>query len=793
MAEDNKKKPLEGKEKELDELAKKSSVSVFGTTGDLDDESEDVKNIIRQTMIATSNKYGNRANGKVINYFNELNFSTAFADLIKNPTEKNKAKEDPNRAFKKYMSEQDMGVAASILMGESSRMVAYNNYRAIYNHIPEAAQALDTFKENIMSPDDFTKLIFNVHYDNPIDKKVQDRIELQLKELTQKYEIESLADEVIEGSLLYGDQYLAVLSLDEELDVMLSDPIMGTDTFFNPGNATFSKLNEQNLALLDKDSIDYTINPSDVDVDKSLNEAFSEMLNLKENEKSKVTDDVTKDLVSKIINENVLIGSKKELILERISAEMSKIEDMKQAGRDLPAEEKKEKNKNKKKGKEDEKPLYVNGSSLKLLDPSKVVELKIDNVIYGYYYVQDANVGNIPNAGYLGQSTGREVLNPVTMGSNILTTNNSKFTPSTGDLSIQNVGATKVELISRVFLDVLSKKIDKDFVRHNKEFKDFIYNLIRQDYILKKGVKLIFFNPDEIIAFKVPALYRKIVFFAKLYLAMLTNMLLIKMGRAHDKRVFYVDVGVDANYEQAISRVIQDIKTKEFKMDSIGEINTILNLNPGRFDDYYIPQVNGEKPIEIDTLQGMDVDMNNEFLEFLKDSMMSGIGIPRNLIDATKELDFARTLSAQNANFVRAVIKYQKKLTLPFTRLYRKLYENEYRYANDGKSGVLSMIDIKDINITFPSPATLNMTNMTDQLNAAETNAEFYSNTLVTPNADGSNEREKSLLKSEIIKDLLPGVDWEKYEKMKENLQIEASREKIGKTEPDDGLGGTGL
>ena len=86
------------------------------------------------------------------------------------------------------------------------------------------------------------------------------------------------------------------------------------------------------------------------------------------------------------------------------------------------------------------------------------------------------------------------------------------------------------------------------------------------------------------------------------------------MGRAHDKRVFYVDVGADANYEQAISRVIQDIKTKEFKMDSMGDINTILNLNPGMFDNYYIPTVNGDKPIEIDTLQGMDIDMNNEFL-----------------------------------------------------------------------------------------------------------------------------------------------------------------------------------
>ena len=66
--------------------------------------------------------------------------------------------------------------------------------------------------------------------------------------------------------------------------------------------------------------------------------------------------------------------------------------------------------------------------------------------------------------------------------------------------------------------------------------------------------------PDEVIKFEVPAVYKDITFFAKLYLAILTNNLLIKLGRAHDKRIFYVNVGADAAYEQAIQNVIADSK-----------------------------------------------------------------------------------------------------------------------------------------------------------------------------------------------------------------------------------------
>ena len=51
--------------------------------------------------------------------------------------------------------------------------------------------------------------------------------------------------------------------------------------------------------------------------------------------------------------------------------------------------------------------------------------------------------------------------------------------------------------------------------------------------------------------------------------------------------------------DKAIEAVIADIKSKDFKLSSLNDFNTILNLAPGRFEDYYMPAIRQE--IEIKT------------------------------------------------------------------------------------------------------------------------------------------------------------------------------------------------
>lgn len=785
-------------EANLEDLSAKSNTMVYGTVNNLEHEADTVREIVRSTVEATNKKYGERSNGKVINYFNEINFSKAFSEVLKNPDRKKKFEEDPERAFREFMENENGGAAEIMLSSESDRILTYNNYSAIYEHIPECAQAVEIFKQNIISADDFTKVIFNLKYDDDKNSDLKKDVERTLQLCSKKYGFEEMADKIINNSLIYGDEYVSILSIDKELNRMLEDPVMR-------GN-----LNEAQVRLMDPQCVSRDLKAEDVEIDNgvSLTEAFNEYFaidrsrDIKDNEKKEqilseeeilAEEEIVKSVIADLINENVHIGSKKEFLLERYLAEKETANPVDMIHLFNNYKTDKDGNQSKK---EDKEPINVNGSCIKVLDPGRVVELKVDNIIYGYYVFED-DVNELKNA--YGPSAGRELdggknqMNLNTIYSPSI--NNTRFQPDISKFSSTGVGETKLELITRVFLNCLSKKLNKEFIRKNKQFKDFLYELVKQDYIIKKGVKLTFLSPDEVVAFNVPSVFRKITFFAKLYLATLTNNILINLGRAHDKRAYYIETGLDANYSNAINRVIQDIKTKEFKMSSMKDINTILSLSPGRFDDYFIPTVNGNRPLEIDTLPGMNADINNEFIDFLRKSMVNGTGVNLAMIDATSEVEFSRAISVVNANFVRQVIIYQKQFTPPFNKLMQIIYKNETEFIDEAKRGNLEHADYDKIVVQFPSPATLSMTAMTEQITVAEQNAEFISNIMVPQTAAGEHEIERLKLKAEIVKDLLPGIDWEKMEKLKEKVKIDKVRDDVtkgkpAKDEPDDPYGG---
>jgi len=198
-----------------------------------------------------------------------------------------------------------------------------------------------------------------------------------------------------------------------------------------------------------------------------------------------------------------------------------------------------------------------------------------------------------------------------------------------------------------------------------------------------------------------------------------------------------------------------------------------------------MPSFNGDRPVEIDTLAGMDVEMNGDFMEFLKNSMMSGMGVPRDLIDTTASVDFARSISAQNAQFTRSVIKYQKLLTAPFTKLYRILYTNEYKFSGNKKSNVESIININNIHIEFPSPTSLIFEKYTAELQTADGNAEIISKQLYPMLSDGSNADKRANIAALIVKDMLPGIDWEKYEELAREAKIDKIEQSIKNSNPE--------
>lgn len=763
MANSNIKKTM----KELNSAESQTSVAINGTDVVLDNENLALKEIIRQTTQRTSRKYGTKTNGKSLDYFTELSLSSVMIDSTLDPSNKKAkklAENNPKQYFKQYMVDKQIADQTALLSGDIVKQISYKNYEAIYKHIPECATALKIYRDNILSPDDFTKRIFNYDYTASTDKDLVEKVKKNIKEMTTKYKLDEKTADIIQQALLYGDAYYAVLSLEDELMTLLKDPSV------NQG------ILQENIKMYDTELSSRTLDSLDISLNESEREAFSIFFNqnnITVNENKIDNKDAVSNEIAKFINEHFIIDSKLSLLQERAEYEYSKRQD-------FMADIISPQNSKEKKKKVDDAPLYLSGSALKYLDPSKVIKLELDDICYGYYYYEEREyntTNDVSDSGdYLGSVMGKSQSNMTAMSSTGATIPVGNKT-----LSTENLDATKYRLISDVFLNAISKKIDKEYIRHNKQFKDFIYSVVKETQFAKKRIHLTFFTPDEIVHFKVDPVYKNIPFFAKLYLAMLTNMVIINMGRGHDKRLFYVQTGLDEQFEAAISNTIESIKSKEFRL-SDNDINTVLNLNVGALDDWFIPtNVSGERPIEIETVPGMDIDIaNNTFLDWLRKSMMNGMYIPSNLIDSMVEVDYARTLSAQNANFVRSVVQYQMHLQKDFSNLIRKLYKNEYRFNDDGTSNELEKIDVDKIEVTFPSPASLNMTNMQEQINTASAMADELSLILVPAKQDGSTDDLRMHVKAEVFKKFFPGFDYAFFEEMiNKDLAISSARETV--------------
>ena len=751
-----------------EETSNKLSIATFGMNTKLDKESSLINDIIHQTTLDVQKKFGQRTGDNVIDSFTRMNLSSIFDGSSK--SRKNEVSESDK--FKELMSDNAQS-AFSMITAESGRLVNYENYKAIVENIPEMAFARDTYISNILSPDDYTKSIFNVLYTGA-DEKLAPQVGEQLKDLIEKYRIEEKAEKIISDVLTYADSFLAVLPYDREIAKMLASTSSGN--FLNEAlnNEHFSKLDEAFHLTLDKAHnvpLTESILSESITTEESniLNEVFG-IYSYDEKSKSKVLKEDGLSVLIEKINNNIHINSTSDLLRHKAQADMELFGDKV----DIDYDKKNKSNKNQSK-----KLMNINGAALQFLEADRVVELKIGDVCYGYYYIelgagQQETPYNAESSKMYAQTTSNP-FNP---------TLNKPGSSRIGDYqtsqAAQNLNVTdeKLQLIANVILKALGKRFNRNFITSNKEFKDLLYSILKQRYIIEKGVSVTYFLPEEVIHFRGDSIFEKITYFAKIYLAVLTNIVLIKLGRSHDKRIFYVNVGADSNHEQAIAKVIQDVKTKEFRMGSLGSIYTILSLNPGAFDDYYMPTYNGEKPVDIETIQGMDQDINNEFLVYLRNCMIEGTGLPQGLLEAKDNIEFARQISAQNANFCRRVIRYQKILTEPFEALLRLLYKYEYRYTlNDDKA--VSSVNLNEIHIKFPSPGTLNLANLTDSFSQVDQVADYISKVFVPDRADQSTTDEREAFKQKVIQRYLPQVEWDEIGKLYETFKVDNQKKEL--------------
>jgi len=168
----------------------------------------------------------------------------------------------------------------------------------------------------------------------------------------------------------------------------------------------------------------------------------------------------------------------------------------------------------------------------------------------------------------------------------------------------------------------------------------------------------------------------------KQYVLMEDAMLIHRIVRAPEKRVFYVNVGsIPPNeVENFMQKTISQMKRTPFQDPQTGEYNLKYNLQ-NSLEDFYIPIRGNDTTTKIDTTKGLDYTAIDDVV-YLRDKLFAALKVPKAFMGYEKDLTGKATLAAEDIRFARTIDRIQRIILselnkIALVHLYTQGYRNE--------------------------------------------------------------------------------------------------------------------
>lgn len=168
----------------------------------------------------------------------------------------------------------------------------------------------------------------------------------------------------------------------------------------------------------------------------------------------------------------------------------------------------------------------------------------------------------------------------------------------------------------------------------------------------------------------------------KQYTLMEDAMLVHRIVRAPEKRIFYMNVGgiPPAEVENFMQKAITKMKRTPYIDQTTGEYNLKYNMQ-NLMEDFYIPVRGNDTATKIDTLGGLQYDGITD-VTYLRDKLFAALRIPKAFLGYDENVQGKATLAAEDIRFGRTVEKIQRIITselykIAFVHLYTQGYTEE--------------------------------------------------------------------------------------------------------------------
>ncbi len=743
-------KPVEPLLKAQADINRDLETQVYGTANDVQRDGERTRTRVNDVVSELIQRETGSANGDLIGGLESYYGNSGGKD-----------KETFNR-IKDALSNPDGASDIYKIYSELNSTISKNeDLNVVVNLIPQLGDAINAITDSILSPDDFTKQVVLSLMKADVELKEDDDFRKESMQVLSEYKYNKHIKEIVNKTAIQGKHYVAAIPYSRAFQYLLNDKDMQLAKQQMMGRTTLSesyqKKTEKVTELLTES---FTMNLSECYEPKSIEELKGSIIET-------VDSFVLQEGAVNLVDMELLQEAKKQnMIKKKAPKKKDKSETL---AKELEANGKITndgfKSTDEIKELTDADTASLKGVVIKQLDIRKVIPLEVDDICLGYYYIESDDT----------QQALRKSYNPQQWAQNI----KKSASKQTVSNSVENAYSNLSKL--------LLHRLDKKFLEKNAHIKDEIYGLLKYHQVLhnRNAVKVTYLRPDEVYKFEInggKSVLDNVLFFAKLYLGLLMSNIMMRISRSNDIRAYYINSGVAPDVSSVVNHAINEIKKDNRSLMHLNNIPRMIATTT-KFTDLFLPtDKDGKRPIDFDIIQGQDIQVKDEMMEMLEEIIVSGTGVPSVLLNASNDVDFAKTLTMLSTKYLRRVLGWQLDLNEPNTEFIRAILRSE---LDDRES------EINSLTTSFQAPTNLVLQNALDEINNARDLANAISGAMIGDNnQDEDAQRLLDMLNLEIMKQYAPSVPWATFAEMEKQARIQLEKEKEEKAAKAKNAGG---
>ena len=417
----------------------------------------------------------------------------------------------------------------------------------------------------------------------------------------------------------------------------------------------------------------------------------------------------------------------------------------------------------------------IKGIYLKILPATKLIPIRVDRNIIGYYYISDLTrpeeTGQRRNSGLTGYT-----LRSPSVGFDT-------FSPD------------------RMFCEKLASKIinnfNMKFMKDNLALHQQIVSILQSHKFNEAMMRFVFIPAEHVIQCSINkdgigkghSMLEPGLVTARMYMFLKLYSILYQINNS-TVRVYNLRMsGLDKDYQKMVNDTMRKFAARRVTVNDIFNYRSSMTKVSG-FSELVMPMGAGDQaPITFDSIPAAEAPINNELLEQLKNESINATPVPSLMVQTGGEsqIEFAKETELANTRFNTMISSYKIDFNHDITKLYRRIL----RWETDIDPDVLK--DLKYV-LRMPTSKTLNVTvEMINNFNALlEVALQIFLKDDEVQQNDKPTETARQFKKL-LLHEYIPQIDIDHFDELVAQARAKANEDKMAQTGKGENIIDSGL